>query len=299
MPENKQKYVTIGIPEISKDIFRKVIRPLNNYGIKPNGGLWASRFVSNICCISDWHEYLLFQSDELAYTKNVNIGCIFTLKDDAKILKLETKEDLLEVQKKYPSHYYKDEIIPDYEKISKDYDALFLEYDRICFTDKRSIFKGWDVNTLLLFNLDCIEEYQTIEIYAKPQDYDCTPYITNTSSPKQVEDNSNEYNELHIYIEENFNSIISSLNINYQNYDEYFDTIINCINLCIAKVLTEKTELIEQIKNNLNKQKIKTDEKTIARNIATSILSNYLIKNNEKTKKLKRINKDKIYQIIE
>lgn len=95
----KQKYVTIGLPEISKDIFRTVMRPLYANEIKPYGGLWASRFVSPKFCISDWHDYLLYQSDELAYIKNVNIGCLFTLKENARILRIENNEQLEEVQK--------------------------------------------------------------------------------------------------------------------------------------------------------------------------------------------------------
>ena len=43
----KKQYITIGNPIISKDIFRNILRPLDNFSFKPTGGLWASEFISN------------------------------------------------------------------------------------------------------------------------------------------------------------------------------------------------------------------------------------------------------------
>lgn len=33
------KYITIGTPIISNDIFRNILRPLDNFSLKPTGGL--------------------------------------------------------------------------------------------------------------------------------------------------------------------------------------------------------------------------------------------------------------------
>ena len=40
----KKQYVTVGTETISSNIFRKILRPLNNYTFKPTGGLWAAEF---------------------------------------------------------------------------------------------------------------------------------------------------------------------------------------------------------------------------------------------------------------
>ena len=54
----KKQYITIGNPIISKDLFRNILRPLDNFSFKPTGGLWASEFISNFNKISPWYDYL-------------------------------------------------------------------------------------------------------------------------------------------------------------------------------------------------------------------------------------------------
>ena len=54
----KKQYVTVGTETISSNIFRKILRPLNNYTFKPTGGLWASEF--NKYMVSDWYEYIIY-----------------------------------------------------------------------------------------------------------------------------------------------------------------------------------------------------------------------------------------------
>ena len=38
----EKEYITIGNPIITKDVFKQILRPLDNYTHKPIGGLWAS-----------------------------------------------------------------------------------------------------------------------------------------------------------------------------------------------------------------------------------------------------------------
>ena len=84
-----KEYVTIGTKNIAEDIFRKILRPLDINFYKPNGGLWSSEFISRIYCISEWHDYLLYEDQETASYKNINAGAIFTLKNNAKILNID------------------------------------------------------------------------------------------------------------------------------------------------------------------------------------------------------------------
>ena len=101
-----KEYVTIGTKNIAEDIFRKILRPLDINFYKPNGGLWSSEFISRIYCISEWHDYLLYEDQETASYKNINAGAIFTLKNNAKILNIDSEEKIIELSQKYPSWHY-------------------------------------------------------------------------------------------------------------------------------------------------------------------------------------------------
>ena len=79
--KNKQ-YIMVGSPLITKEIFRNVLRPLDNYNFIPNGGFWACELLSNIGNISDWYTYLL-DARSIARYKNLNQSTTFTLKDTA------------------------------------------------------------------------------------------------------------------------------------------------------------------------------------------------------------------------
>ena len=82
----KQQYVTIGIPTISKNIFRNILRPANNFSFKPSGGLWACDYSEFI--LSSWYYYLVNKNPGLQCIKNAETGVIFTLKNSANILNL-------------------------------------------------------------------------------------------------------------------------------------------------------------------------------------------------------------------
>ena len=55
----EKEYITIGNPIITKDVFKQILRPLDNYTHKPIGGLWASEATSLIYGICH-HIFLLF-----------------------------------------------------------------------------------------------------------------------------------------------------------------------------------------------------------------------------------------------
>ena len=169
---NEKKYIMVGAPIITKEIFRNVLRPLNNHELKISGGFWASEYISEICDISDWFTYLR-ANREIAERKNLNISTIFTLKDSAKILVIDKPEQIEELAKKYPSYhhrlgYYEDGINKgltfDYEKLSQEYDGIYVNLSKLGFKNTITTFEKWCVNSLLLFNIDCIKEYQRAPI---------------------------------------------------------------------------------------------------------------------------------------
>ena len=287
-----KEYVTIGTKNIAEDIFRKILRPLDINFYKPNGGLWSSEFISRIYCISEWHDYLLYEDQETASYKNINAGAIFTLKNNAKILNIDSEEKIIELSQKYPSwhyiltHYDNPELnIIDFETLSKDYDGVEVSINKLGYNKPGLTFNSWSVNTLLLFNLDCIEKYQSVDIEVSLFNYDKRPYISKISNPKQVLNHSEYYEEVYNYITIIFNKILKATNYQKTNYQEYFNYLINCTEKCIDLALNMQKPNINIINTRLKDNDIQISNETLIRNIAYNYLSEYLAKNKEEEKK--------------
>lgn len=286
-----KEYVTIGTKNIAEDIFRKILRPLDINFYKPNGGLWSSEFISRIYCISEWHDYLLYEDQETASYKNINAGAIFTLKNNAKILNIDSEEKIIELSQKYPSwhyiltHYDNPELnIIDFETLSKDYDGVEVSINKLGYNKPGLTFNSWSVNTLLLFNLNCIEKYQSIDIEVSLFNYDKRPYISKISNPKQVLNHSEYYEEVYNYITIIFNKILKATNYQKTNYQEYFNYLINCTEKCIDLALNMQKPNINIINIRLKDNDIQISNETLIRNIAYNYLSEYLAKNKEEEK---------------
>ena len=287
-----KEYVTIGTKNIAEDIFRKILRPLDINFYKPNGGLWSSEFISRIYCISEWHDYLLYEDQETASYKNINAGAIFTLKNNAKILNIDSEEKIIELSQKYPSwhyiltHYDNPELnIIDFETLSKDYDGVEVSINKLGYNKPGLTFNSWSVNTLLLFNLDCIEKYQSVDIEVSLFNYDKRPYISKISNPKQVLNHSEYYEEVYNYITIKYNKILKATNYQKTNYQEYFNYLINCTEKCIDLALNMQKPNINIINTRLKDNDIQISNETLIRNIAYNYLSEYLAKNKEEEKK--------------
>lgn len=287
-----KEYVTIGTKNIAEDIFRKILRPLDINFYKPNGGLWSSEFISRIYCISEWHDYLLYEDQETASYKNINAGAIFTLKNNAKILNIDSEEKIIELSQKYPSwhyiltHYDNPELnIIDFETLSKDYDGVEVSINKLGYNKPGLTFNSWSVNTLLLFNLNCIEKYQSVDIEVSLFNYDKRPYISKISNPKQVLNHSEYYEEVYNYITIIFNKILKATNDQKTNYQEYFNYLINCTEKCIDLALNMQKPNINIINTRLKDNDIQISNETLIRNIAYNYLSEYLAKNKEEEKK--------------
>lgn len=287
-----KEYVTIGTKNIAEDIFRKILRPLDINFYKPNGGLWSSEFISRIYCISEWHDYLLYEDQETASYKNINAGAIFTLKNNAKILNIDSEEKIIELSQKYPSwhyiltHYDNPELnIIDFETLSKDYDGVEVSINKLGYNKPGLTFNSWSVNTLLLFNLNCIKKYQSVDIEVSLFNYDKRPYISKISNPKQVLNHSEYYEEVYNYITIIFNKILKATNYQKTNYQEYFNYLINCTEKCIDLALNMQKPNINIINTRLKDNDIQISNETLIRNIAYNYLSEYLAKNKEEEKK--------------
>lgn len=298
-----KEYVIIGTKNIAEDIFRKILRPLDINFYKPNGGLWSSELISRIYCISEWHDYLLYEDQETASYKNINAGAIFTLKSNARILNIDSEEKIIELSQKYPSwhyiltHYDNPKLnIIDFEALSKDYDGVEVSINKLGYNEPGLTFSSWSVNTLLLFNLNCIEKYQSIDIEVSLFNYDKRPYITKISNPKQVLNHSEYYEEVYNYITIIFNKILKATNYQKTNYQEYFNFLINCTEKCINIALNMQKSNIDIINTRLKNNDIQISNEALIRNIAYNYLSEYLTKSKEEEKKfIKTLKKQNQY----
>ena len=284
----KKQYITIGNPIISKDIFRNILRPLDNFSFKPTGGLWASEFISNFNKISPWYDYLKEAKSIATYMlqyKDLKLASIFTLKENANILIIDSANQILELSKKYPSYHHiltnNNNIIFDFEEISRKYDGIYLNYNNLLYQTTINTFDSWNVNTLLIFNLDCIKEYQTVKINIDFEDYDPLPYIDDKdiSMPKKIQAESNTYRKLSNNIKAIYNELEPLyINNKIKNYNEYLESLVLCANKVLEISTITKEKEIHIIKETLKEQGINIDTKIIIRNIVLNYLSNYLNK---------------------
>lgn len=305
---NNKKYITIGTEIITKDIFRNILRPLDNYDFKPTGGLWASEYNSPFERICPWLDYLVEAKSIARYLseyKTLNKGAIFTLKENANIITINNINDILSLADTYPSHHHtlnhytkitSQTTIFNFEELSQKYDGIYINYNQIYLEGKSQVFDTYSINTLLLFNLDCIKEYQSVKINIDFEDLDPLPYIDtkkDISPPKKIANRSIIYNEIYNYIKNQF--IKEETIYNQQiNYDEYLTIITTQIQEIIKKAKTVKKEEIKTLQKSLANEGLVINEETIIKNIALNYLSEYLkeeeIKNMQKSpiKELKK-----------
>ena len=166
------KYLSIGTDKLFADLHQ----PIKNGNIKPTGGLWATQYDANNPNYNIWLKYLSTNTHILFYKRpNTNPfllpGAFITLKDDANIYNLTNIYKLEFLKKNYPDG--NDWI--DFEKLSADFDGIYIDipaiYPEAQFDDKKRI-GCFSVNTLIIFDLKCIDYYQSAQIDIDPFDYE-------------------------------------------------------------------------------------------------------------------------------
>ncbi len=297
---SEQRYIMIGTKTISKDIFRSILRPIDNYNFLPNGGFWACEY--NDLYVSDWFKYLQSIGEELTSYKDITSAVLFTLKDDARILTINSIEELKLIIEKYPSYHHilnyferitEREKSINFELLSKDYDGIFVNYKKLEYSHETSIFNHWAVNTLLLFNLDAIESYRKADInFILPGSF-FYYLLKEDETIYHIEEESIYHKELYSYISALFNEQVDTKN-NFSDYDEYFSHLIYCTSKCIEIAMNTKFHSASSIKGLLKARNIEVSEYVIIRNIATSVLSSYLRDNVNIERELPRSNLKRI-----
>lgn len=149
--------------EINKDHFIKVKNSIE----KPEFGFWAT--INNEDFPNPWEE---FRKDiGISNTKRNIYKIGFNLKPNSKIYIINRRKHLKELYKKYELKNEYSAMMNvisffDFEKMSEDFDGILLtkrgnEKCHSCF--KRPNLYSWHVPSLLLFNVDCIENQYLIE----------------------------------------------------------------------------------------------------------------------------------------
>ena len=146
-------FIHFGTNNYNKEDFKKVKNSkylaMKN---KPDGGFWGCEYTPNSEYRSSWEEYVNdIEWDDMILEKFIK----FKIIDNARVLVINNEKDLNELEKKYAlkSYQFRDfcnhEVL-DYEKISKDYDAIYLTEDG--FYDNQEKMESWCIESLCVFN---------------------------------------------------------------------------------------------------------------------------------------------------
>ena len=168
------KYLTVGTRKITKELFRPVEDV--NGSIKPRGGLWLTEYNELYNSYNDWVDFLINNSVVFFYKSRKysmwEQPCsLVTLKANANIFYLQSRENL-----DYLINNYSLDNKFSYQEISHIYDGVFINmFKLIQEIDNYQLCKqlfSFDVNSLILFNLDCIDYYQKGTVNIEPFDYE-------------------------------------------------------------------------------------------------------------------------------
>lgn len=150
-----KKYIHYGSSTFDINRFRKIENIcLGSLDNKPYGGLWASP----VECNSSWYNWCLNNDYKPEKLKE---SFTFTLKPGTNILKLNSTDDVYLLNKFFiitkplSRMSFIDTPTIDFEYLEKvGYDGLEISMDDY---DMYMKFYGWDVDSLLLFNPNCID----------------------------------------------------------------------------------------------------------------------------------------------
>lgn len=142
-------YIHYGSNKFDINKFNKIKN--KDFFVKPFGGLWASDINSKLSW-KDWCEY------EEYNLENLKENFIFSLKENSKVLTITNCEQLnnLPVAEQKFDLKLSGFIMLDFEKLSKEYDAI-----EVLISNDYKLnwcLCGWDCDSILIMNPEIIKE---------------------------------------------------------------------------------------------------------------------------------------------
>lgn len=202
------KFFTLGTNYISTSLFFPIKDTLNCS--KPMGGLWLTKYYEEYPNFNEWLDFLETKpSYFLAKYSLSSPAAIVTLKNNAQIFMLDSKEKLDYLKQKYPAPNFF-----SYELLSKDYDGIYFKIFEI---NDNNIINAFSVNSLILFNLDVIAYYTQAKVMMD-SDFLENPESSYTIIPQEKQfkvDNSSIYQQ---FIKSNGAKIYQYIKQKYPNY---------------------------------------------------------------------------------
>ena len=175
------KYLTVGTDEIRRDLFRNVETTELADSMKPAGGMWFSEY--NKSGSNEWVRFMM-NHIYIWFYKNNNIRVngyvdpfakpcsLVSLKNDVHLYTLHNSQSLDYLMKYFPANGKF-----SYEELSKYYDGIYVDLNRLFSlkdydNDILKKFSSFGISSLVLFNLDCIDYYNSGKVILEPFDYE-------------------------------------------------------------------------------------------------------------------------------
>ncbi len=275
---NRDKYyISVGSKVISREMFKPVFRSFDRYSCKPIGGFWACEY-KDLFNISDWFNLLLNEPD-IRKSKNISYATLFSLKHDSNILYIDDVYVLEKLISKYPSIHHillgHSDIPLSYEALADCYDGIFVDIYKLSSQCASRAFSNWDINSLLLFNLDCIDKYQSMKINDENGFY----YLSRIDGiKKDVSDLSSSYLALYSMIGSYMAKYLDKMD--KDSYLEYLYFVRDVINRVRKSISIRCNSNVYNVLQNLRAEDISIMYEDVINNIIYSYIARYFKKKN-------------------
>ena len=188
------EYLTVGTSDIKRDLFVPIKDGIE-LSIKPTGGIWLTIHDSKYDNYNPWVDYLVNNPDVLFFKSRGhdlwNQPCsIVTLNKDSNIYTLDNANDYEYLINNYPLGNDKF----SYELMSHNYDGIYVDVLKmlhdIRYENQFKMIRQFCVSSLVLFNVDCIDYYNSGCVSITPFDleyyvYECPMYKISSEKVKK------------------------------------------------------------------------------------------------------------------
>lgn len=147
-----KKYIHYGHIEFRHDKFNPIVNS-SAWSTKPTGGFWASDIKAKY----GWKDWC---KDEDFRRCDKSNSFTFCLKDDARVLVINSKNDLVNLPKAKNGYAALGWVALDFEALSRNYDAIEANISKD--DDLYFALYGWDCDSILIMNPDVVVDKKSI-----------------------------------------------------------------------------------------------------------------------------------------